>query len=153
MHIQIQRLGDLARDCTGHAVAAPGDDSHGDAVWRDIFGDGGAGEITIPRCAHLVRCGQVEPELKTFHHTLDLFGQFGVDHAAPGAHPLHPAVFQQAFVSGAVAVAHPPRQHISYCLKAAMWMVGETRDVIVRVIAAERVQHQKGIEAALQLAG
>ena len=53
---------------------------------------------------------QVEPQLEAFHPAVFLLGQFGVDHAAAGRHPLHAAVLQQAFVAGAVAMAHAARR-------------------------------------------
>ena len=82
-----------------------------------------------------------------------LLGNLGVDHAAAGDHPLHAAVAQQAFVPRIVSVAHAAGEHVGHGLEAAMRMVWEAGDVVVRIVAAECVQHQEGIEAALQLAG
>ena len=76
-----------------------------------------------------------------------------MDHAAPGGHPLHAAVAEQALVARAVAVAHAAGKHVGDGLEAAMRMVRKAGDVVVRVVAAERVQHQERIEAALQFTG
>jgi hypothetical protein len=55
--------------------------------------------VAIPRRAHLVLAGEVQPELEAFHAAVFLLGQLGVDHAAPGRHPLDAAVLQQPFVA------------------------------------------------------
>jgi hypothetical protein len=73
-----------------------------------------------------------------------------VDHAAAGGHPLHAAVLQQALVAGAVAVAHAAGDHVGDGLEAAVRMVGKAGEVVVGLVAAERVEHQERIEAALQ---
>ena len=45
-----------------------------------------------------------------------------------------------------VAVAHAPGDHIGHRLEAAMGMVGKSRDVVRRIVRAELVQHQEGID-------
>jgi hypothetical protein len=73
-----------------------------------------------------------------------------VDDAAAGGHPLHAAVFQQAFVAGAVAVAHAAGEHVGDGLEAAVRVVGEAADVVAGLVGAEGVEHQEGVEPALQ---
>ena len=66
-------------------------------------------------------------------------------HTAPGRHPLHAAVFQQAFVALAVLVQHAPGNHVSDGFKPTVRVVRKARNVIVRVVAAKVVQHQKWV--------
>jgi uncharacterized ferritin-like protein (DUF455 family) len=73
-----------------------------------------------------------------------------VDHAAPGRHPLHAAVRDQAFVAGTVAVAHAPLDHVGNGLEAAVRVLREACDIVARLVAAEGVEHQERVEAALQ---
>src|SRR5690606_12691747 len=73
-----------------------------------------------------------------------------MNHAAAGDHPLHAAVLKYAFMSCAVAVTHASRNHVGDGLKPAMRVVGKAGDIVVGVVAAERVQHQEGIQPALQ---
>jgi hypothetical protein len=149
--VQVQRLGDLSRHRTCHAVAAAGDHPHEDVLLRHVFGNGCAGEIPVPRLGHLVLRREVEPKLKALHHAFRLFRDLGVDHAATGDHPLHTAVTQHSFVPRTVAVPHAARQHVGDGLEAAVGVIGEARDVILRVVAAECVQHQERVQAALQV--
>jgi hypothetical protein len=67
-----------------------------------------------------------------------------------GRHPLHAAAGQQAFIAGAVAVAHAAGQHVGDRFKAAVRVVGEAGDVIVGLLRTEIVQHQERVEATLQ---
>ena len=73
-----------------------------------------------------------------------------MNHAATGRHPLHATAFQQSFMTGIVAVAHAPGDHVGHCLEAPVRMVGEAGDVVVGRVAAEGVEHQEGIESVLQ---
>jgi hypothetical protein len=51
----------------------------------------------------------------------------------------------------AVPVTHTPRDHVCDCLETAMRMIGKAAYVIAGIIAGETVQHQVGIETALQI--
>ncbi len=73
--------------------------------------------------------------------------------AAAGRHPLHAAGLQQALVAGVVAVAHAARDHVRHRLEAAVRMIGEAGQIVIRVIAAEGIEHQERIEPALQRLG
>jgi hypothetical protein len=73
-----------------------------------------------------------------------------MDHATPGRHPLHAAVGEQPFVTGAVAVTHAAGDHVRDGLEAAMRMIRKPADVVLRVVGAERVEHEERIEPALQ---
>src|SRR5207248_6065160 len=107
-------------------------------------------DVAIPRRAHLVLRGEIEPQLKAFHAAILLLGKLRVDYAAPGRHPLHAAVLQQTLVARAVAMAHAAGDHVRDGLEAAMRMVGEAADIVLRVVGTERIEHQKRIEPALQ---
>jgi hypothetical protein len=73
-----------------------------------------------------------------------------VHDAAPGGHPLQAAGLEQADVAHSVVVAHAPGQHVGDGLEAAVGMVGEPANVVVRPVGAEGVEHQEGIEPAPQ---
>jgi hypothetical protein len=57
-----------------------------------------------------------------------------------------PPPAMQAFVAGAVAVAHAALEHVGHGLEAAVRVVGEAADVVARVVGAEGVEHQEGVE-------
>ncbi len=155
MHVQIQRFGrELACRAVHGAlgtVADAGDHAHRDTLGRGELGDARALDVAVPGRAQLVFGGQVEPQLKAFHCAFALLRHFAVDHAAPGGHPLNAAVGNQPFVTGAVLVAHATAQHVAHGFKAAVRMAGEPGAVVVGVIAAEGVQHEEGVQPALQV--
>ena len=123
---------------TVHAIRR-GDDRH--ARGRDV---------AVLRRRHLVLRGEVDPELEAGHAAFLLLRHLRMDDAAPGGHPLHAARLEQADVADAVAMAHAALQHDRHGLEAAVRVVREAADVVARRIAAERVEHQERIEAALQ---
>jgi len=94
---------------------------------------------------------QVQPQLKAFHHALFLLRNLGMDHATAGGHPLHATVLQQALMARAVAVEHAPGDHVGDRFKASVRVVGETGDVVVGLVAAKGIEHQKRVEPALQV--
>ena len=51
-------------------------------------------------------------------------------------------------MAGTVAMAHAAGDHVCDCLEAAMRMVWEATDIVLRVVGAERVEHEKRIEPA-----
>ena len=57
----------------------------------------------------------------------------------------------QALVAGRIAVAHAPVEHVAHGFEAAVRMVGEAADVVARVVGTEGVEHQEGVEPALQV--
>ncbi len=149
--VQIQRLRVLALDRAGQAVAPAGDHAHQRAVGQAQLGDIRCRDVAVPRGAHLVGRGQVEPELKAFHPAFVLLGHLAVDHAATSRHPLHAAGAEQAFVAGGVAVPHAAVEHVGHGLEAAVRMVGEAGDVVAGVVGAEGIEHQERVEPALQV--
>ena len=153
MQVQVIGLRGVACHGTGNALAFTGNHRHRYALLGDIFGQLIGLEVTVPRVVHLVALGQVQPELKAFHHAFFLLRNLGVDHAFGGRHPLHAAVFQQALVAGAVTVQHAPGNHVGDGLKAAVRVVGKAGDVVVGLVAAKRIEHQKGVQPVLQVLG
>src|SRR5690606_36098300 len=123
---------------------------HGHAFRRGELRQVGVLEVAVPGPVHLVARGQVQPELEAFHHAFCLLRDLGVDHAAPGGHPLHAAVFEQAFMAGAVTVQHAPGDHVGDGLEAAVRVVGKAGDEVVGLVGTEGVEHQEGVEPALQ---
>jgi hypothetical protein len=105
VQVQVQRLGGLAL----HGACTPW---RWPAITRTVTpgpchsGISALGDVAVPGLAHLVARRQVQPELEAFHAAVFLLGHLAVDDAAAGGHPLHAAGHQQAFVAGAVAVAH-----------------------------------------------
>ena len=61
-----------------------------------------------------------------------------------------PPFCSKPFVAGAVAMTHAAGDHVRDRLEAAMRMVGKPADVVLRIVGAERVEHQERIEPALQ---
>ena len=62
----------------------------------------------------------------------------------------HAAVSSRPFVTGAVAVTHAAGDHVRDGLEAAVRMIRKPADVVLRVVGAERVEHEERIEPALQ---
>ena len=153
MHVQEQRLGLRPRDCTANTLVVTGDHSHARAGGSHDLGDRPALNITVPGRGHLAFSRQVEPKLEAFHPPLLLLGHFGMDDAATGNHPLDATVFQQAFVTSAIAMAHATIDHVGDRLETAMGVIGKASDVVVRIVAAKDVEHQEGIESALKVLG
>ena len=150
MDVQIKRQSAFALHRTGNAVTAAGDHPDLDPALL-IFGQGGAGNIAIPGRAHLVLGRQVQPELEAFHQAFFLLGHFAVDDAAAGSHPLHIAIAQQPFVAGRITVPHTAFEHIGDGLEPPVRMVGEAADIVAGLLGAEGIEHQEGVEPALQI--
>ena len=53
-------------------------------------------------------------------------------------------------MAGAVAMSHAAAAHVGHRFKAAVRVVGKSADVVIRDVAAESVEEQERIEAALQ---
>lgn len=51
-----------------------------------------------------------------------------------------------------VAMTHAARDHICHRFRATVRVIGKTGQIVIRVVAAKRVQHQEQIEPALQIA-
>ena len=145
VQVQVQHLGGFAFHAAVGALAVAGNHAHRDALVGGELGHLGAGDVAVPRRAHFVFGRQVEPQLKARHEALFLLGHFAVDDAAPSGHPLHVAVFQQALVARAVAVAHAPVQHVGHRFKAPVRVVGKAGNVVTGVVAAKRIEHQKWV--------
>src|SRR3989442_11584613 len=50
-------------------------------------------------------------------------------------------------------VPYAPGEHVRHSLEAAVRMIGEARDVFLRIVRAERVEQQERVETALQIVG
>ena len=69
-----------------------------------------------------------------------------VDDAAAGRHPLDVARSDDALVAQAVAVIGAAADHVGDRFDAAVGVPGESGQVFVRVVLAEVVEHEEGIE-------
>jgi Golgi nucleoside diphosphatase len=54
-------------------------------------------------------------------------------------------------VVGTVAVQHVPGKHVCHCLKATVGVIGEPPNVVIYVVAAERIQHQERVQSLLKI--
>src|SRR5690606_9937817 len=72
---------------------------------------------------------------------------FRMDNASASGHPLHVTAFQIPAITHVVFVKHVTCQHIGHCFKTTMWMSGKTSNVILGVVRAEFIQHEKGIKS------
>jgi hypothetical protein len=111
------------------------------------------GEVAIPGRDHLLARRQIEPELEAFHPPLRLLRDLGMDQTAARGHPLDAAGLDQTFVARAVAMQHAPGDHIGHGLEAAVRVIRKAGDIVVRIVAAEGIEHQEGIEPLLQRLG
>ena len=73
-------------------------------------------------------------------------GHLLVDDAAAGRHPLDVARADDALVAHAVAVLDRAAEHVGDRLDAAVGVPGEAGQVLGRIVLAEVVEHQEGIE-------
>ncbi len=128
-------------------VETPGDDLHLDPAGGAQTGDFGGIEVAIAGLAKLVLARQVQPDLEAAHGALFLLRHLAVDHPARGGHPLHATGLQQADVAHVVFVAHASFEHVGDGLEAAVRVRREAGDVVVRIVGAEFVEHQEGVEA------
>ena len=132
-------------------MAGPGNHCHGHAFRCLELRQLRVLKIAVPRGVHLLGAVQVQPELKALHHALILLRDFRMDHALASRHPLHPPVLQQAFVASAVAVQHAPGDHVCHGFKAPVRVVRKSGDVVVGLVAAKSIQHQKRVKPVLQV--
>ena len=117
------------------------------AVLKGDHRDFGGFDIAVTRVHHLLRAGQVGPELKSVHAAVRRgFGHLLVDDAAARGHPLHIAGADRPFVAHAVTVFHGAGCQVGDGLDAAVRMPGEAFDVIFGSVAAEIVKQQKGVK-------
>ena len=144
-HVQVENLGVRVADDAFPAAVFTGQDAHPGALPGRIRNRPGA-KFLVGRIGHLFGGGQVDPELEAAHAALALPGHLGMDNAAGGLHPLGAAGAQIAPVAHAVPVLHVAVQHVGEGDEAAMGMVREAGDVFLRVVAAEVVQHQEGVQ-------
>ena len=134
-------------------MAFAGNDGDLDALGCLQLGELIVLKVPVPGRFHLFTAVQVQPELKAFHHAIILLWDFGVDYAFACGHPLHATVLQQSFMPGAVSVQHAPGDHVSHGFKAPVRMVRKTGNVVVGLVAAKGIKHQKRVEAVLQVLG
>src|SRR5712691_7840455 len=68
--------------------------------------------------------------------------------AAAGRHPLHVPGSHPALVAETVAVLHRTGQHVGDRLDSAVRVPGESGEIVLRVLVAEIIQQQEGVELA-----
>ena len=153
VQVEVKRLGVRPLHRRLQALAGASDHGHRNTVPGDGVGQVGGLEVPVPGRVHLLAAVQVEPELKAFHQACLLLRDFRMDDAPARRHPLHATVLQQAFMARAVAVQHAPGDHVGDGLEASVRMVGEAGDVVVGLVAAKGVQHQKRVQPLLQVLG
>ena len=105
------------------------------------------GNVAIGRRLHLFARRQVDPQLEPAHAACGLLRHLGMNDAARRRHPLHVTGAEVAPIAEAVLVTHVPVEHVGDGLEPAMRMRGETRQVVVRVVGEELVEHQERIES------
>jgi hypothetical protein len=111
---------------------------------RDLFG----GDAAVARVRHLVRRGQVRPQLEAVHGAAGLsLRHLLVDDAAACAHPLDVARPDDARVAEAVAVVDLAAQHVGDRLHASVRVPGEPAQVVLGSVRAEVVEQQERVEA------
>ena len=76
-----------------------------------------------------------------------------MNQTAARGHPLDAAGLDQTFVAGAIAMQHATGNHIGYGLEAAVRMIRKARDIVVRIVASEGIEHQEGVKSLLQRLG
>ena len=65
--------------------------------------------------------------------------------AAASLHPLTPTGAQVSGIAHAVLMLHVTIDHVGESVEAAVWMRRETRNILIRIITAEIIQHQERI--------
>src|SRR5260370_39720327 len=66
--------------------------------------------------------------------------------SAPGGHPVHVAGSHSALVAETIAVLHRTGEHVGDRFNPAVWVPGESCNVIFRILIAEIIQQQERIE-------
>ncbi len=145
-HIEKERLGRARLHRTFDPIDGAGDHLGADAMGELDGRNAIRRDVLIARLRHLVLLRQVHPELEALHQAFLLLWHLGVDDAAAGGHPLHRARGQKPFVARVVTVTHPTGEHVGDGLEAAMRMIGKAGQIGIRIIGAERIQHQERIE-------
>ena len=154
MDIEIQRFGDFACNGARHAIAVAGDHAHGDALSAVTYsGITSLGKSCTRAAAILLCAGRLSQSWKPSITPSFCSGISEWITPRPAVIHCTPPFSSKPFVPGAVAVAHATGEHVGHGLEAAMRMVWKAGDVVVRIVAAECVEHQEGVEPVLQLAG
>src|SRR5579862_1152633 len=145
-HVQVRRVGRRLRDRAGGLANPSGDDSHRYAVGgccrRDVLGP----EFLILGRRHLLARRQVQPELEAAHPTLVLLGHLRMHEPASRGHPLDASGREHPLIAVVIAVAHAPIEHVGHRLEAAVRVVREAGDIVLRPVGAELIEHEKRIE-------
>lgn len=97
--------------------------------------------------------GQVDPKLEAVDvSACAATGHFFVEDAATGAHPLHVAGTDRAFVAEAVAVGGGAFEHIGDGFDAAMRMIREAAQrAFEGIVEGEVVEEQEWVEQVADL--
>ncbi len=126
---------------------APRDDARArTAIGRD-FGDFAAVDVAVLGVLHLEPRREIDPELKAVQQSLGLLRHLRVNDAAAGGHPLRAAGDDLAAVAHVVLVAHAALEQVGERLEAPVRMGRKAGNVVVRVVGADLVEHEKRIEA------
>jgi len=146
LHVHVKRRTSDVCHGTGDIVRCSGYDADFDAILF-VGGDRGGGHFLIARLGHFEVRWEVDPELEAIDvSTGSAAGHFFVHDAATGAHPLHVARTDGAFVADAVAVGGGAFEHVGDGFDATVRMVGEAaHGTFERVVEGEVVEEQEGV--------
>src|SRR5712691_8510403 len=146
-HVEVAWVGGDALDGTGLPPEAAADDAHPRPVVVHNLRDVAPHDVLVAGIGHLERCGEVRPQLESVHPAaLVALRHLLMEDAAPGRHPLHVPGAECAAVAQAVAVLHGPVEDVGDGFDPAMGMPRESGPVVLRVVVAEVVQQEEGIE-------
>ncbi len=160
MHVEVRgigaELGTAAVDRTVGGAAVQheraGDDFDFAALRQRHPRDLARGNVAIAGRLHFFLRWKIEPQLEPAHAALALLRHLGVDDAARRRHPLHVAGAEIPAVAQMILVAHVAVEHVGDRFESAVRMRWEARDVIVRVIGVELIEHQERIHILAALA-
>src|SRR5215469_8514771 len=146
-HVKITRLSGNSFDRSFLTPELAADNAHASAVIVSNLGNRAGRNILVTGIGHLQRGGQVRPQLETVHAPkLVAFGNFLVQDATAGGHPLHISGSHFPLVAQAVAVFDGTGKHVGDRLDSAVRMPRESRPVVLGIVVSEIVQQKKRIE-------
>ena len=145
-HIEVLGLGDhIAHGPLRPVLPAGNDPDHGVLFLDDRHVDRRHGAVA--RLHHLVRGGQIGPQLETVHAAMPIPLRHLLMHdATPRRHPLDFARPNDASVAEAVLMLDVSVEHIRDRFDATVRVPGESSDIVPRVVRAEIVQEQERVK-------
>ena len=84
--------------------------------------------------------------MKTAHKACGLVWHLGMDDAAGGFHPLRATRLELTSIAHGIVMHHVTIEHVGERNKTAVRVIRKAGDVLVWIIAAEVVEHQKRIK-------